>query len=97
MENLAAFYSDLLFLQNGCAVGPMTLAPFLGFAIYGFDFARSLPVWLWPALKASFMRSGVIAMIIAVFGMGRQPLECKNEVVYCHFSNPKVGKRFSIQ
>ncbi|XP_046660495.1 ATP-binding cassette subfamily G member 4 [Homalodisca vitripennis] len=89
-EGMGLAIGSVFNVTNGCAVGPMTLAPFLGFAIYGFDFARSIPFWLWPMLKASFMRSGVIAMIIAVFGMNRPKLECHNEIMYCHFNNPQV-------
>jgi len=88
-EGMGLAIGSVFNVTNGCAVGPMTLAPFLGFAIYGFDFARTIPLWLWPMLKASFMRSGVIAMIIAVFGMNRPTLECHNPM-YCHFSDPKV-------
>jgi hypothetical protein len=67
----------------------MSLAPFLGFAIYGFDFAREIPWWMWPFLKTSFLRSGVIALIIAVFGMDRGMLNCHHPM-YCHFRDPKV-------
>lgn len=67
----------------------MTIAPFLGFAIYGFDFAKNIPIWLMPLLKTSFLRSGVIALVIAVFGMDRQRLDCYHEI-YCHFKNPKI-------
>ncbi|RZF45328.1 hypothetical protein LSTR_LSTR010415 [Laodelphax striatellus] len=76
-------------VTNGSAVGPMTIAPFLGFAIYGFDFARDIPAWFMPILKLSFLRSGVIALIIVVFGMNRGFLDCNHEM-YCHFKNPRI-------
>lgn len=70
----------------------MSIAPFLGFASYGFDFARTLPLWEWMLFKVSFMRAGVIALILTVFGLNRPILDCKNdEFSYCHFKNPKVG------
>lgn len=39
-------------------------------------------------MKTSFIRCGVVAMVLTVFGFGRKPLEC-NEV-YCHFAKPDV-------
>ncbi|XP_014243410.1 ATP-binding cassette sub-family G member 1-like [Cimex lectularius] len=76
-------------VTNGAAVGPLSIAPFLGLAIYGFDFARDIPKYMTPLLNLSFMRSGVTALVIAVFGMNREKLEC-SDPVYCHFQDPEV-------
>jgi hypothetical protein len=37
-------------------------------------------------MKTSFMRCGVVALVLTVFGMDRADLDC-NEV-YCHFKKP---------
>ncbi|GBP74157.1 ATP-binding cassette sub-family G member 1 [Eumeta japonica] len=74
--------------QNGCAIGPMSIAPFLGLAIYGFDFAHSIPLLMNVIMKTSFIRCGVVAMVLTMFGLGRKPLDCDD--VYCHFAKPDV-------
>jgi hypothetical protein len=66
----------------------MVVAPFLGLAVYGFDFADQIS-WVMNALmKTSFMRCGVVALVLTVFGLDRADLDC-NEI-YCHFKEPKV-------
>ncbi|CRL08274.1 CLUMA_CG020872, isoform A [Clunio marinus] len=79
-------------VTNGCAVGPMCMAPFLGLAIYGFDFAAEIPVLMNAAMKLSFIRGGVVSLVLTVFGHNRPQLNCKD--VYCHFDDPKVLLRY---
>lgn len=78
----------LYLLQNGCAIGPSSIAPFLGLAIYGFDFAHRIPLMMNILMKTSFIRCGVVAMVLTIFGFNREPLHCND--VYCHFSKPDV-------
>lgn len=91
-EGMGLAIGSVFSVTNGCAVGPMSLAPFVGFAIYGFDFAKNIPFWIKPILNTSFLRSGVIALIIDVYGMNRKRLECHE--MYCHFKNPKVALHY---
>lgn len=79
-------------LQNGCAVGPALMAPFLGLAIYGFDFAADIPALMNAVMKLSFIRGGIVTLILTVFGHNRQQLTCSE--VYCHFDDPKVLLRY---
>uniref|UniRef100_A0A8D8SLS9 ATP-binding cassette sub-family G member 1 n=1 Tax=Cacopsylla melanoneura TaxID=428564 RepID=A0A8D8SLS9_9HEMI len=88
-EGMGLFIGSVFNVTNGSAVGPLTIAPFLGLAIYGFDFARVVPWYMRALMRLSFLRCGVVSLIIAVFGMGRGMLGCENEV-YCHFRNPKT-------
>lgn len=37
----------------------------------------------------------MIALIISVFGMNREMLEC-SDPVYCHFQDPKVSELITI-
>ncbi|CAH2237109.1 jg24448 [Pararge aegeria aegeria] len=78
--------------ENGCAIGPAAIAPFLGLAIYGFDFAHRIPLIMNIIMKTSFIRCGVVAMILTVFGFGRKNLDCKD--TYCHFAKPDVLLRY---
>ncbi|XP_055529850.1 ATP-binding cassette subfamily G member 4 [Wyeomyia smithii] len=75
-------------VMNGSAIGPLTIAPFLGLAIYGFDFAPQIPALMQWLMRASFIRGGVVSVVLVVFGYNRQRLDCND--IYCHFDDPKV-------
>lgn len=79
-------------MQNGSVVGPLLIAPLLGLAIYGFDFAADIPMVMYAIMKMSFVRVGVVSLVLSVFGYDRAQLECTD--VYCHFDDPKVLLRF---
>lgn len=68
------------------------MAPFLGLAIYGFDFAADVSSLMYALMKFSFIRGGVVSLILTVFGFNRAKLECGD--VYCHFDDPKVLLRY---
>lgn len=44
-------------------------------------------------MKASFIRGGVVSLVLVVFGYNRQRLDCENEL-YCHFDDPRVMLRY---
>lgn len=81
-------YNQHFNFQNGSAVAPLTLAPFLGLATYGFDFAKSIPWYIAILMKMSFLRSGTVGIVITIFGRNRKKLDCYQN--YCHFADPKV-------
>ncbi|KAL4713587.1 hypothetical protein ACJJTC_005072 [Scirpophaga incertulas] len=87
-EGMGLAIGSIFNVRNGCAIGPAAIAPFLGLAIYGFDFAHRIPLLMNILMKTSFIRCGVVAMVLTIFGFGRHPLECKE--VYCHFAKPDV-------
>ncbi|KPI91739.1 ATP-binding cassette sub-family G member 4 [Papilio xuthus] len=87
-EGMGMAIGSVFNVQNGCAIGPTAIAPFLGLAIYGFDFAHRIPLLMNILMKTSFIRCGVVAMVLTIFGFGRTPLECKD--MYCHFAKPDV-------
>ncbi|XP_073947451.1 ATP-binding cassette sub-family G member 1 isoform X2 [Choristoneura fumiferana] len=91
-EGMGMAIGSVFNVRNGCAIGPTAMAPFLGLAIYGFDFAHRIPLMMNILMKTSFIRCGVVAMVLTIFGFGRAPLECKD--VYCHFSKPDVLLKF---
>lgn len=78
--------------QNGSVVGPLLIAPLLGLAIYGFDFAANIPMLMYAFMKVSFVRVGIVSLVLTVFGYDRHQLDCTD--VYCHFDDPKVLLRF---
>lgn len=91
-EGLGLAIGSTFSVTNGCAVGPALMAPFLGLAIYGFDFAADIPNLMYGLMKMSFIRGGVISLVLTVFGFQREQLECSE--VYCHFDDPKVLLRY---
>lgn len=67
------------------------MAPFLGLAVYGFDFAEKISWTMNTLMKTSFMRCGVVALVLTIFGFDRPDLNCDD--IYCHFKEPKVVLR----
>lgn len=87
-EGMGFFIGSVFNVTNGSAVAPLTLAPFLGLATYGFDFAKSIPWYIAILMKMSFLRSGTVGIVITIFGRNRKKLDCYQN--YCHFADPKV-------
>ncbi|XP_030372095.1 ATP-binding cassette sub-family G member 1 [Scaptodrosophila lebanonensis] len=79
-------------ITNGSVVGPMIIAPLMGLAVYGFDFAPQISTGMNLLMKFSYVRVGVVAMVLAVFGFQREELDC--DEIYCHFSDPRVLLKF---
>lgn len=86
------FHHSIFVSQNGTVLGPLLIAPLLGLAIYGFDFAADIPMVMYAVMKVSYIRVGVVSMVLSVFGYDRMQLDCAD--VYCHFDDPKVMLRF---
>lgn len=87
-EGMGMAIGSVFNVTNGCAIGPSAIAPFLGLAIYGFDFAHEIPLLMNILMKTSFIRCGIVAMVLTIFGFDRQPLDCED--MYCHFAKPEV-------
>lgn len=64
----------------------------LGLAIYGFDFANDIPLFMYAIMKVSFMRVGIVSLVLTVFGYERPIMTCTE--IYCHFGDPKILLRF---
>jgi hypothetical protein len=69
----------------------MVVAPSLGLAVYGFDFAKQISWTMNALMKTSFMRCGIVALLLTVFGLDRADLDCNEP--YCHFKKPTVTLR----
>ncbi|XP_017059738.1 ATP-binding cassette sub-family G member 1 [Drosophila ficusphila] len=79
-------------ITNGSVVGPMMIAPLMGLAVYGFDFAPQISGGMQLLMKFSYVRVGVVSLVLAVFGFHREELDC--DEIYCHFSDPRVLLKF---
>lgn len=47
---------------------------------------------MYGLMKLSFIRGGVVSLVLVVFGYNRRQLQC-NEM-YCHFDDPQVLLRY---
>ncbi|KAL1129140.1 hypothetical protein AAG570_013671 [Ranatra chinensis] len=92
-DSLGLTIGSIFSVTNGAAIGPMSLAPLLGFAIYGFDFAKRISTVWRTVMRTSFLRSAVVANVLVMFGMGRSELECYDPM-YCHFKDPMTTLRY---
>ncbi|EDV39371.1 uncharacterized protein Dana_GF25279, isoform B [Drosophila ananassae] len=79
-------------ITNGSVVGPMIIAPLMGLAVYGFDFAPQITAGMQILMKFSYIRVGVVSLVLTVFGFQREELDC--DEIYCHFSDPRVLLKF---
>lgn len=64
----------------------------LGLAIYGFDFANDISMFMFAVMKVSFIRVGIVSFVLTVFGYDRPTMSCDD--IYCHFGDPKILLRF---
>lgn len=67
-------------------LGPSLTAPYLCLAVYGFDFAKHISLFMQLVVRTSPMRCGLVALIIMTFGYGRNPMRCDD--AYCHYNDP---------
>ncbi|XP_013103681.1 ATP-binding cassette sub-family G member 1 [Stomoxys calcitrans] len=80
---------------------PIKLAVFLGpilavlFSVFGFctRYIDITPLfrWMW---HISYFRAGFHGAVNAIYGMNRSALPCPENLIYCHFRNPKVFLEF---
>jgi len=91
-EGMGLAIGSVFQVRNGSAVGPLSVAPMLGLAVYGFDFARQIPGPVFFLMKLSFLRCAVVSLVLVVFGMDRAPLECND--IFCEFQKPMSVLRF---
>ncbi|KAG4066626.1 hypothetical protein HA402_007262 [Bradysia odoriphaga] len=91
-EGLGLAIGAAFSITNGTVVGPLLIAPMLGLAIYGFDFANDISVLMYAVMKMSFMRVGIVSLVLTVFGYDRPVMNCTD--IYCHFGDPKILLRF---
>ncbi|KAI9588123.1 ATP-binding cassette sub-family G member 1 isoform X1 [Glossina fuscipes] len=91
-EGIGLTIASIFNVINGTVVGPVTIATFLGTAIYGFDFVSRIPKIVDILLTFTFMRVGCKALIFTLFGFGREKLDCDD--YFCHFSDPRVLLKF---
>lgn len=46
-------------------------------------------VFVWLS-QLSFLRHGLTALVVAIYGNAREPLPCPDNVLYCHYRLPQT-------
>lgn len=75
-----------IFFQNGVIFGPFFIMPFVVFSGFFLRYsdAPSLLRWIF---HISFLKYGLVGLIISIFGLDREKLPCSD--IYCHYAHPK--------
>ncbi|XP_018573015.1 ATP-binding cassette sub-family G member 1 [Anoplophora glabripennis] len=73
---------------NGTFLGPTLSVPMMMFAGFGVSL-RDLPHYLYWGSYISYLRFGLEGIVGAVYGLNRPKLECPEDVMYCHYLDPK--------
>jgi len=76
-------------LQNGIFMGPALCVPIMLLATYGLGYGRPvIPLPMRLIMNLSYLRHGLEALLIAVYGGERPAMQCPPEE-YCHYRTPK--------
>lgn len=78
-----------VFFQNGTFLGAIMTATMLVLAGFLVFFAHMPRVMVWVSYF-SFLRHGLEALVQSIYGRGREPLVCPEDVLYCHYKSPQV-------
>lgn len=83
-----------IFLQIAVFVGPILAVLF---SVFGFctRYIDITPLfrWMW---HISYFRAGFHGALNAIYGMERSSLPCPDNIMYCHFRNPKIFLDFMM-
>lgn len=77
------FYS----FQHGVIFGPFFIMPFVIFSGF-FLLYKDAPFFFKWLFHISFLKHGLVGIVISIFGMERPKLPCSD--LYCHYRFPKL-------
>lgn len=91
----------VLSFQNGVVFGPFLIMPFTVFSGFFLRYCDA-PFFVRWLFHASFLKHGLVGLVLSIFGMNRPNLMCSE--LYCHYTYPRqflldngiLGERFSI-
>ncbi|VVC93867.1 ATP-binding cassette sub-family G member 1-like [Leptidea sinapis] len=92
---------SLFNVKNGVVFGPFFIMPFTIFSGFFLRFSDA-PVFVRWLFHISFLKHGLVGLVISVFGLNRPKLICS--AIYCHYSKPNQflkdngmhNERFSV-
>lgn len=69
-------------------MGPALCVPIMLLATYGLGYGRPvIPLAMRLLMKLSYLRYGLEALLLAIYGGDRPPMECPQE--YCQYRTPR--------
>lgn len=74
---------------NGTFLGAILTAVMLVLAGFFVLFSHMPIVFVWLS-QLSFLRHGLTALVVAIYGNAREPLPCPDNVLYCHYRLPQT-------
>lgn len=98
---IGLFNGSMFTVKNGVIFGPFFIMPFTIFSGFFLRY-NDAPFFIKWLFQLSFLKHGLIGLVMAIFGMDRPKLPC-NEV-YCHYRNPvqfikdigMFGEKYSV-
>lgn len=87
-ESLGLILGTLLNPVNGTFVGAISVCAMLTFAGFLVLF-NHMPLMLYYLSYLSYLRYSMEGMVLALYGFGREKLDCPEEVMYCHYRYPE--------
>ncbi|CAH1400150.1 unnamed protein product [Nezara viridula] len=88
-DGLGHTIGSLFSPTNSCAIGPFTFAPFVGLANYGYDFMKTIHPLMDILIHMSYVRTGIVANILVLYGLDRNKLSCPDNIDHCLYKDPK--------
>ena len=85
-QNKIASVVNFFVLQVAVFLGPVIACLFsvFGFCIRYFD----TPIFFRWMFHVSYYRAGFQGIVYSIYGLNRQKLDCPEEALYCHYSDP---------
>ncbi|CAK1540630.1 unnamed protein product [Leptosia nina] len=76
---------SLFTVKNAVVFGPFFIMPFTIFSGFFLRYSDAPSVFRW-IFHISFLKHGLVGLVISVFGMNRPKLVCTD--IYCHYAKP---------
>ncbi|XP_032515197.2 ATP-binding cassette subfamily G member 4-like [Danaus plexippus] len=80
------FNGSLFTVKNGVIFGPLFIMPFTIFSGFFLRYTDA-PRFIQWIFNVSFLKHGLVGLVIAIFGLERPKLICSD--LYCHYSYPR--------
>ncbi|XP_026315523.1 ATP-binding cassette sub-family G member 4-like [Hyposmocoma kahamanoa] len=85
--NVGLLNGSMFDVKHGVIFGPFFIMPFVIFSGF-FLLYKDAPVFFKWLFHISFLKHGLVGIVISIFGMERPKLPCSD--LYCHYRFPKL-------
>lgn len=88
-NNIALSIATMLNVVNCIFLGPTLSVPLMLFAIQGMGETEPVSMFRKLIMYLSYIRYGLEALSLSIFGYNREPIPCPAEEQYCEFRLPR--------